>query len=136
MLFGLMNAPSVFQRLMDQVLREFDFVCCYLYYVVIFLRTSREHVEHLRVFFSSIQKHGLLLKLSKCFLAQNSVHLLGHIVDKKRIRVYPDKIQATSHAPVQQPLRNYVVPLASPATTPDSSRIFRDLSCSSSRNIF
>lgn len=76
--FGLMHTPSTFQMLMDQVLREFDFVQCYLDDVVIMSRTTKVHVEHKRLVLYPIKKHGLRLKLFKRFSAQESVPARAH----------------------------------------------------------
>lgn len=86
-LFEFMNAPSTFQRVMDRVPRKLHFVSCYIHVVVIFFVTTKEHMISLILVFAIIKEHELRLKLSMCFLDQDSVFSLGPIVDEFRIRV-------------------------------------------------
>jgi hypothetical protein len=49
--FGLCNAPATFQRMMNDILRDFlhKFVTVYLDDVFIYSRTLKEHLEHMRL---------------------------------------------------------------------------------------
>lgn len=91
--FGLMNAPSSFQRMMNSLLGHLKFVKVYLDVVVIFSKDMTKHMIHLRAVIELIAKHGLKVKISKCEFARTSVSSLGHIVDSKGVRVDPSKIQ-------------------------------------------
>ena len=51
--FGLRNMASTFQRFMDEVVRDFDFVYNYIDDILV---TSEEHVTHLRLLFERFQK--------------------------------------------------------------------------------
>ena len=70
MLFGLMNAPSVLQRLMTRVLMWLnpddgpDFVPVYIDDVLMFSHTLNDHIVHLRIAITRLQEAGLKLKLS------------------------------------------------------------------------
>ena len=70
--FGLMNAPSVFQRLMTRVLMglnptdDSDFVAVYIDDVLVFSRTLEEHIEQLKLVITRLQEAGLKVKPSKC----------------------------------------------------------------------
>ena len=49
--FGVMNAPAVFQRLMQRVLSGLQFISVYLDDVIVYSETLAEHVSHLRIVF-------------------------------------------------------------------------------------
>ena len=86
--FGLTNAVSTFQRLMEMILRglQWDSLLIYLDDVIIYSRTPEEHVERLRTVLVRLGKAGLKLKPSKCFLFENQVEFLGHLVSREGIR--------------------------------------------------
>jgi hypothetical protein len=67
--FGLCNAPATFQRMMNDILRDFlhKFVTVYLDDVSIYCRTLEEHMEHLRLVMQRFKEEGFKLRLKKCF---------------------------------------------------------------------
>ena len=79
--FGLCNAPSTFQQLMELVLCGLQWEICQVYLDdIIFSHTIEEHLQRLKEVFDQLQEAGLKLKPGKCHLLQRSVHYLGHIV--------------------------------------------------------
>eukprot|EP00737_Agarophyton_chilense_P002014 gb/GEZJ01002279.1/.p1 GENE.gb/GEZJ01002279.1/~~gb/GEZJ01002279.1/.p1 ORF type:complete len:384 (+),score=41.68 gb/GEZJ01002279.1/:2514-3665(+) len=98
--FELMNAPSTFQRMMDEVLRDLPFVMVYVDDVVISSKTMEEHLAHCREVFHRIGLASLKVKLTKCSFAQSEIKLLGHVIDGTGIRVDVDKIADIVEAPV------------------------------------
>ena len=55
--------------------------------------------------FSRLAEHGLQLKAEKCFLFQEQVKFLGHIVSSEGIETDPDKIRAVKEWPRPQTLQ-------------------------------
>jgi hypothetical protein len=66
--FGLCNAPTVFQRMMNHIMRDFShkFVSVYLDDVRVCSRTMDEHLEHLRLVLQRVKEEGLKLRLKTC----------------------------------------------------------------------
>ena len=100
--FGLCNAGTTFQRLMDIVLSGFSFEIClaYLDDIIFFSKDEQSHVERLRLVFTRLQSAGLKLKPSKCHLLQRSVSFLGHVVSPEGIATNPQKIDVIISWPI------------------------------------
>ncbi|GFX22025.1 hypothetical protein TNCV_3171761 [Trichonephila clavipes] len=64
MSFGLRNAPSTFQRFINEVLFGLEFVFPYLDDILVASETE-EHKTHLKLVFDRLQKHGLRVNISK-----------------------------------------------------------------------
>ena len=96
MLFGLANAPVTFQCFLDNVLRpvKTKFAMVYLEYVIVFLKTIKDHLNHLRSVFDLLRKAVLKIKPSKCIFLQTEVKYLGHILTKEGIKPDPKKQKA------------------------------------------
>jgi hypothetical protein len=67
--FGLCNAPATFQRMMNDILRDFlhKFVTVYLNDVCVFSRTLEEHLEHMRLALQRFKEESLKLRLKRYF---------------------------------------------------------------------
>jgi RNase H-like domain found in reverse transcriptase/Reverse transcriptase (RNA-dependent DNA polymerase)/Integrase zinc binding domain/Chromo (CHRromatin Organisation MOdifier) domain len=94
--FGLKNAPSFFQRIMDELLARyrFDFVLAYLDDIVIFSKTFDEHLQHIEVVLDVLSSVGLTLSESKCHWAYESINLLGHKVSRFGLSTQREKVRA------------------------------------------
>ncbi len=68
--FGLMSAPSTFQRMMNRVFFDFldEGVLCYLDDLLIYSKTVNEHKKLLDKVFALLDKNKLFIKESKCHL--------------------------------------------------------------------
>ena len=80
--YGLCNAPSTFERLMEMVLQGLQWEICLIYLddIIIYGKTFEEQLERLQKVFKRLRKSGLKLKPKKCSLFQREVLYLGHIV--------------------------------------------------------
>jgi len=94
--FGLTNAPATFQGLMNDVFRQYldDFVNVYIDDILVFSKTMKEHLTHLRKVLEQLRKNKLYGKLSKCSFFQKEMEFLGHVISAQGIQVDPKKTQA------------------------------------------
>ena len=99
--FGLTNAPSTFQRVMERTLADLPNCLVYIDDIIVYSKSYEEHWERLEAVFERLRKAGLILKPSKCKLFQGRVKYLGHIISENGIEADPDKTEA---------IRNWSVP--------------------------
>ena len=94
--FGLTNAPAVFQRLVNDVLRDMinNFVVVYLDDILIFSRNREEHIEHVRRVLTRLLENRLFVKAEKCEFHTQSVEFLGHVIKRGQVETDPRKIEA------------------------------------------
>ena len=64
--FGLAQAPTYFQELMTDILKDFSFAIAYLDDIIIFSKTLQEHLSHIRKVFKKLRSAKLSMKMSKC----------------------------------------------------------------------
>ncbi len=66
--FGLVNALVTFQKLMNNVLRDYlrKFCLIYLDDIIIYSKSLKDHKRHMRKVLQVIRSAGLKLKLTKC----------------------------------------------------------------------
>jgi hypothetical protein len=95
MSFGLVNAPSTFQRTMDCVLAGLKWNCCQVYLedIIIYSSTFEKHLLDIVAVLARLQESGLKLKASKCHFACPEVVWLGHPISKEGVRANPEKIE-------------------------------------------
>jgi hypothetical protein len=100
--FGLCNAPATFQRMMNDILRDFlhNFVTVYLDDVCIYSRTLEEHMEHLRLVLQRFKEEGLKLRLKKCFFGLQAMKYHGYTVSAGKISVSTKKVEAVADWPM------------------------------------
>ena len=99
--FGLANAPSTFERLMEDVLRGYQWEICLIYMddVIVPSATFDDSITRLELVFRRLSEASLKLKPSKCILFQRRVKFLGHIVSEEGVSTDADKIKAVKEWP-------------------------------------
>jgi hypothetical protein len=68
--FGLSNAAETFQSLMDSLFRDFPFIFIYLDDLLIFSRSSSDHLCHLDTVLAVLAENGLHINPAKCQFSQ------------------------------------------------------------------
>ena len=88
--FGLANAPSTFERLIEDVMRGLQWEVCLVYMndVIVPSATFEDTIARLDLVFQRLSEANLKLKPSKCILFQRQVKFLGHIVSEEGISTH------------------------------------------------
>ena len=94
--FGLCNAASTFERIIEKTLAGLQWKIAVLYLddIVVFWKSFEDHLCNLRKVFDRLSEAGLKLKPKKCQFLQEEISFLGHIVSKSGIRTDPAKVAA------------------------------------------
>lgn len=92
--FGLCNAPATFQRLMEDILADLEFVHVYIDDILVASKSEEEHVEHLRIVLGKLKEAGLTLSPTKCKFGMKEVRYLGNMYSEQGRRTDPDKVKA------------------------------------------
>lgn len=100
--FGLRNAPSTFQRLMQRVLAGVKNCEAYLDDVVVYSSTWPDHLATLNKIFTRLREASLTVNLSKCEFGKGTVTYLGKQVGQGQVRPVAAKVQAVIDFPVPQ----------------------------------
>ena len=105
--FGLVNAPSTFQRLMESVLAGLSGEKCIVYIDDILVpgATWPEHLQNLRQVFERLRSANLKLKSKKCRLAECEAEYLGYVISEDGLSTDPEKIRAVREFPVPHDVR-------------------------------
>lgn len=103
--FGLTNAPSVFQAIMNKVFSKYPnvlnkFVLVYMDDILIYSQTKEEHLRHLKTVFDILREEQLSVKLKKCQFFKSEVKFLGHVISANGVKPDPDKVSAVELWPL------------------------------------
>ena len=88
--FGLTNSSSVFQGLMNDVLRDMinKFVFVYLDDILTFSKSPEEHKIHIRKVLQRLLENRLYIKVEKCEFSCSSTTFLGYIISSRATLVW------------------------------------------------
>lgn len=95
--FGLKNAPSDFQRFMNEAFSDIvegGNVVIYMDDIIIATATWAEHIEEIKRVLERMRNRDLRLKFSKCKFGFGAINYLGYEVNEKGIRPNNDQLVA------------------------------------------
>ena len=99
--FGLTSAPGTFMRLMQDIFRDLLDVCVIIYLddILIYSKSTDDHLRHLRDVLTRLRRHKLYAKSSKCEFGKTELEFLGHIVSGDKVKCDPHKLDAIKKWP-------------------------------------
>lgn len=100
--FGITNAHSSFQSLMNHIFQEHlrKFILVFFDDVLIYSKSLEDDLQHLRTAFELLVQHQLLAKRSNCVFAASRVEYLGHYISAQGVSTDPKKIKAVQSWPL------------------------------------
>ena len=77
--FGLKNAPSEFQRIMNEIFNDqSQYIIVYIDDVLIYSHSVEQHFKHIDKFIKTAETNGLVISKHKISLFQTKVRFLSH----------------------------------------------------------
>jgi hypothetical protein len=101
--FGIKNAPSHFQRMMDSKFRQEMGELWLIFYIddlIIFTETWEDHLVKLSIVLRRISSMGTKISLSKCSFGFSKLKALGHIVNGLSLGVDQHRVAAVLLKPL------------------------------------
>jgi len=98
MSFNLINASVTFQTFVNNVLRRYlnQFVIVYLNDILVYFKTKKEHVQHVKKVLQTLKKVDLRIKSEKSEFHVQSVQFLRFIVMSQNLRMNSKKIEVAT----------------------------------------
>jgi len=98
MSFNLINASIMFQIFVNNVLQRYlnQFIIVYLNDILVYSKTKKEHVQHVKKVLQTLKKVNLRIKSGKSEFHVQSVQFLRFIVTFQSLRMNSKKIKAVT----------------------------------------
>jgi len=93
--FGLSNAPSAFQRFMNDIFSDVldVFVVIYLDDILIYSDNMNNHKKHVKEVLKRLQENRLYVSPTKCVFHQNRIEFLGFVLGVDGLMMDESKTQ-------------------------------------------
>ena len=88
-----------------------SFCACYVDDIVIFSKTSEEHLRHTNLIFKKLTTAGFTINALKCIFCQPQTNFLGHVIGPEALSADPQRIAAILSYPAsrnQKQLRQFL----------------------------
>lgn len=99
LIYGIASAPAIWQRTIENILRDIPGVIIFLDDIKIAGRDEIEHFEHLEKVLQRLSKFNIRINLEKCKFFKDQIQYCGYIIDKNGIHKDGRKIEAIQDMP-------------------------------------
>ena len=100
--FGLTNAPSTFQSLMNSIFQPYlrCFVLVFFNDILVYFEDWNSHLTHLQQIFDILVQHKLFVKFNKCDFGAIKVAYLGHVISRGVVSMDASKVSCVEAWPI------------------------------------
>ncbi|MBW0461835.1 hypothetical protein O181_001550 [Austropuccinia psidii MF-1] len=106
--FGIKNAPSHFQKMMDRISQEEileGWMVVYIDYIIIYSETWEDQVQYIDRVLSKCTPINMKIPLTKCSFGQQELLALGHKVLGLSIAINQNIVAAVLQKPVPKNIK-------------------------------
>ena len=95
------NSPDIFQQKMNDLFHGFEFICAYIYAILILTKGDwTDHIQKLVLTLNKLKEKRLKCNIEKSFFGQTKIEYLGFWVTRDGVKPITRKIEAiTNMAP-------------------------------------
>src|SRR5436305_2875565 len=107
MLFGLKNAPAIFQQFMNELFWDLKdvYIIVYLDDILIYSKDRETHTEHVREVLRRLREHHLFARPEKCSFFVTTVTYISIVITPEGISMEEDKIAAIRDWPIPKTVK-------------------------------
>jgi hypothetical protein len=99
MQFGLKNAPSEFQKQMEDVFRDLAFVIIYIDDLLVCSLDIKKHKNYFHKIYEDLYKHGIYLSKMNIKFAKTRIEYLGLIIVEEKIELQEHVLKSLQNFP-------------------------------------
>ncbi|CAB0041129.1 unnamed protein product [Trichogramma brassicae] len=96
---GLRNSAQTFQRTMNYLLRDLDFVRCYQDDILVLSASHEQHQQHLRELLTILKRVRLFVNWEKCQIGRSEVVFAGYLISEHGFKPPAAKVEAIARFP-------------------------------------
>ena len=104
--FGLRNAAQTFQRFINEVVQDLDFVFVYIDDILVASQTEEQHKRHLETLFQRLTEFDVHIKSSKCIFGATTLDFLSHKITPNGILPSQERINAIREFPAPTTIKH------------------------------
>jgi hypothetical protein len=107
MSFGLTNAQSTFQSLMNEIFKPYlrKFILVFFDDILVYSPSLQDHFKHLQLTLEVLRSNQLFAKKSKCKFGCTEIDYLGHLISAKGVKTDGKKLSVMIDWPVPRNLK-------------------------------
>ncbi len=99
--YGLANSPAVFQSFINEIFRDLlsKYVVAYIDDILIYSKTEKEHITHVRTVLKRLLENQLYVKAEKCEFHVKQTFFLGYHISHEGVKMDETKVKAVTEWP-------------------------------------
>ncbi|XP_053698835.1 uncharacterized protein K02A2.6-like [Sabethes cyaneus] len=102
LMYGIASAPSIWQRLMEQVLNGIQGVTVFLDDIRVTGPNDIIHLQRLEEVLKRLSSYNMRINLDKCTFFANEIEYCGYLINKDGIHKVQKKVEAIQNMPIPE----------------------------------